>query len=57
MEMIFTVVSEAFHSYQVIVCFADRRRVKAFRGTLKCPRLGGHLFVCNHRDKYYESIL
>lgn len=43
------------HPYQVVVCFADCRRVKAFRGALKCSRLGGNLFVCNHRKKYYST--
>lgn len=55
MKCISNVESGTPHPYQVVVCFADRRRVKAFRGTLECSRLGGHLFVCNHRQKYYSA--
>lgn len=44
-------ISDQLHPYQVIVCFADCRCVKPFRWTLESARLGGHLFVCEKRQK------
>lgn len=45
--------SDKLRPYQVIVCFADCRCVKAFRRTLQSATLGRHLFVCDQRQKNF----